>query len=95
MTPVSLKKYIANMEIVLNCNPPRNNPRYQEDSVGVWRFYMRCFGAGLGIYERSEVEYQIKSLYSRWFVRNEFHSKMPDIDNHKFIGWIYEAMDGG
>ncbi len=82
------------MEVVLNRNPPRNNPRYQDDPVGVWRYYMRCFGAGLSTYERSEVENCVKSLYGRWFVRAEFHSKMPDINNHRFVGWIYEAMDG-
>lgn len=92
MTP-SLVEYIASTEMVLQYNPPRNNPRYADDPISVWRYYMRVFGAGLTIYDRAEVEDWIKALYSRWFVRNEFHSKMPEVNNHMFIGWIYSAMD--
>ena len=90
---INLIQYIANMEMVLQYNPPRNNPRYADDPVDVWRYYMRTFGAGLGGFNRAEVEDWIKTLYSRWFVRGEFHSQMPNVDNHRFIGWIYDAMN--
>jgi hypothetical protein len=88
----TLADYVAaNEAIILAQNPPRNCPAYAEDPIAMWRYYMRCFGAGLAVFDAKAVNDVVSTLYSRWFVRSEFHSKMPKIDNHDFVGWIYAA----
>ena len=88
----TLADYVAaNEAIILAQNPPRNCPAYIDDPIAVWRYYMRCFGAGLAAFDDKAVQDVVSTLYSRWFVRTEFHSKMPKIDNHDFVGWVYAA----
>ncbi len=88
---MTLEEYIEATEASLRGNPPRNNPRYAEDPIGVWRYYMRCFGAGLSIYNETEAINACKALYSRWFIRLEFNQRRPNIDNKQFMKWIIES----
>jgi hypothetical protein len=70
-----------------------NLKEYISNMEIVLQYNPPLFGFGLRSFDRAEVEDHVKALYGRWFVRSEFHSKMPDINNRKFVGWIYEAMD--
>ena len=88
---MTLQEYVDATEQALFANPPRNSPSYADDPKRIWRMYMRNFGAGLSAFDERSVRDTINSLYGRWFVRLEFHSKMPDIDAKEFFGWIRSA----
>ena len=89
----TLANYISETQAAIFQNPPRNNPAYANNPVLMWRYYMRCFGAGLAGFDKKEVQKVVSGLYSSWFIRLEFHSKMPKIDAKEFFGWIYSAME--
>jgi len=92
-TDVTLTQYVENTRSALFFNPPRNQPAYQGDPIAMWRYYMRNFGAGLGVYDEKQVRSIVSGLYSSWFVRLEFNSRMPNIDAKTFFSWIYGAMN--
>lgn len=86
---MTLSEYVKRTEQAIRQNPPRQNPAYADDPVGVWRYYMRCFGAGLDVYDRHEVDQVITSLYSGWFMRLEFgNPNRPAINADDFRKWI-------
>lgn len=87
----TLQEYVDATEQALFANPPRNSPAYADDPKRMWKMYMRNFGAGLVAFDEKGVRDVINTLYGRWFVRLEFHSKMPNIDAKEFFGWIRSA----
>jgi len=88
---MTLQEYVQATEAAIFQNPPRNQPQYSADPKAVWRYYVRQFGHGLDAFDPKECAAVIQTLYSRWFVRLELHSKMPNIDAKEFFGWIREA----
>lgn len=91
MTITTLQEYVSATESALFKNPPRNSPAYADDPIRMWRYYMRNFGAGLAYYDEAKIHGIVSGLYSGWFMRLEFNSNRPNINNKEFVEWIKSA----
>jgi hypothetical protein len=88
----TLEEYIESYGDALAQNPPFKSPAYADDPVGVWRYAMRVFGAGLADWHQEEVGKITGTLYGKWFVRLEtFGPNRARVDAKEFIGWIRSA----
>lgn len=91
---MTLTEYVNATANALRVNPPSANPAYHDNPIAVWRYYMRVFGAGLGIYDPHQVDLVITELYSGWFMRAEFaNANRPAINSSDFRKWIVQARD--
>lgn len=91
---MTLNDYITATGNALRANPPSANPRYHENPVAVWQYYMHCFGAGLSPFDPHQVDLAITDLYSSWFMRAEFsNANRPAINARDLRRWIIEARD--
>lgn len=89
---VSLQDYVTKNERAIMGNNPTLWPAYESDPIAVWRYIARCFGHGLAGYDERQVISVVQTLYGNWFIRSEFHHKIPNISAKMWAGWILDAM---